>query len=159
MDTQKFEELAKRWPDLFQKAKIDYLGCGDGWYGIMDALCEELSQDVEQCRMRLNYASDKDTGNQDRAAKEQEQLLKYLDELPTLMQVKEKFGRLRVFVQDGNESTWAAISFAEKMSGRVCEMCGAPGEPRNDGWVKTLCDTHHRQREATNIIGRKVTGK
>ena len=39
------------------------------------------------------------------------------------------------------------IAFAGAMSTRTCEVCGAPGESRNIGWVKTLCDTHAKEKE------------
>ena len=34
--------------------------------------------------------------------------------------------------------SWAACS---------CEICGAPGERREGGWIRTLCDTHETERK------------
>ena len=34
------------------------------------------------------------------------------------------------------------ISFAESMSYRTCEECGAPGKTYTDGWHRTMCDIH-----------------
>jgi hypothetical protein len=65
---------------------------------------------------------------------------------PTLqaVQVKEKFGGLRFYIDSCPEDTWSAvqqrISEAEAESFRTCESCGAPGSVRGGGWVKTLCD-------------------
>jgi len=30
----------------------------------------------------------------------------------------------------------------EQESLRICEVCGQPGELREDSWIKTVCDEH-----------------
>jgi hypothetical protein len=57
-------------------------------------------------------------------------------------QVKEKFGGLRFYVQAATDKHYNFISFAESMSYRTCEECGAPGKRYSMGWHKTLCDIH-----------------
>lgn len=63
-------------------------------------------------------------------------------------EVKEKFGELRFYFYFGENAelpgvrltaAYAAIDALERESGTVCEECGAPGEARPGGWVKTLC--------------------
>lgn len=73
-----------------------------------------------------------------------------LDAAPgyVISQVKEKYGGLRVYLElTETENGWlmpegvdALIEAAEEESLHTCEFCGAPGEPRPGGWVKTLCD-------------------
>lgn len=70
-------------------------------------------------------------------------------------QVKEKFGGLRYYVMDDpdlddtlRQRVWDFISEAEEESYRICEVCGEPGETRGGSWYRTLCDAHHREREA-----------
>lgn len=58
-------------------------------------------------------------------------------------QIKEKFGTLRISVDDGTEDVYAAIREAESIAARTCEECGAPGVLRRGGWLKTLCDECH----------------
>ena len=60
-----------------------------------------------------------------------------------LQQVKEKFGTLRFYIGTGTEEMHKRISEAEAETARTCEMCGAPGTRRTDGWVKTNCDECH----------------
>jgi hypothetical protein len=79
-------------------------------------------------------------------------------------QVKEKFGRLRIYLFSGllrepyissgrlpdeRESERMALEdaaarrlvhAAEDKSGEICEFCGAPGRARQRAWIKTLCD-------------------
>ena len=64
----------------------------------------------------------------------------------TATQIKEKFGGLRFYFIGGDDVTRGAIELAESMSFRICEQCGKPGRPRNDGWVQTLCDEHAAER-------------
>lgn len=64
-----------------------------------------------------------------------------------VLQVKEKFGGLRIYVDGGNEKLQAAIEEAEKKSYRTCEECGQSGTTREGGWLRTLCDTHAEGRK------------
>jgi len=62
-----------------------------------------------------------------------------------VVQVKEKFGGLRFYVdaksQKTSEKAYKLISAAEDKSFIICETCGAAGSLRNRrGWLSTLCD-------------------
>lgn len=71
-----------------------------------------------------------------------------------LLQIKEKFGGLRYYIQMSDtksvyDAQEALIAEAERKSEETCEFCGEPGKPRNTGgstWIKTTCDTHHQER-------------
>lgn len=64
----------------------------------------------------------------------------------TILQIKEKFGGLRFYVSDGSEALIRALDVAEAKSCTICEECGAPGERRGGGWIRTLCDFHAEDR-------------
>lgn len=59
-------------------------------------------------------------------------------------QIKEKFGGLRYYVDLPEGADWDAamdaVLAAEEESFRTCEECGAPGESKGPGWIRTLCD-------------------
>jgi hypothetical protein len=57
-----------------------------------------------------------------------------------LHQIKEKFGGLRFYIGATGEGIHERIMAAESESFKVCEDCGAAGEPRKGGWIRTLCD-------------------
>lgn len=70
-----------------------------------------------------------------------------------ITQVKEKWGLLRIYVDQSVELTdslfendksvkefWRFLSEMEHKSGKVCEDCGEPGFQRKGGWIRTLCD-------------------
>ncbi|WP_404404489.1 hypothetical protein [Pelagibacterium halotolerans] len=64
-------------------------------------------------------------------------------EVPRFVQIKEKFGSLRLY-ESGMSSGLQQI--ADHLSMCICEECGAPGELRAGGWVRTLCDDHAERR-------------
>lgn len=59
---------------------------------------------------------------------------------PCAVQIKEKFGELRVYMSYYNEEIEKFINEAEELSRKTCERCGAPGEQKGGGWIVTLCD-------------------
>ena len=62
-------------------------------------------------------------------------------------QVKEKFGGLRFYINEGSEEIHNRISNAEKLSYETCELCGEKGELRTKiRWFTTLCDEHFKQK-------------
>jgi hypothetical protein len=59
-----------------------------------------------------------------------------------VLQVKEKFGGLRFYVNCRNDAIRQRILAAQEESFDTCEICGQPCELREDSWIKTLCDLH-----------------
>jgi hypothetical protein len=158
MTEQQFEELAKRWPDLFQKSGDFELSVGDGWYNIIDTLCGFLSRNVERAKSRLQYALDNPTAKMEPIEKLEAIVAHELKELAIISQVKEKFGTLRFYMDNATTEQYAYAEFAEAMSRHTCEICGSPGEARNNGWVKVLCDKHHKEREEKNAAALTAQG-
>ena len=111
-----YNNLIQQYPNLY--ANIVHFECGDGWYDIINSLSQEIETII--------------TNN------------------PSLGpikvgQVKEKFGGLRYYLDEGGcPEIYKAIEKAEKLSLFTCEVCGQPGKMRNDGWIKTLCNIHHK---------------
>lgn len=69
---------------------------------------------------------------------------------------KEKWGGLRLaWYADSqrddefSESDWKEFSElvdeVEEESFSICEACGNPGQPRDTGWVKTMCEVCYMQ--------------
>jgi hypothetical protein len=70
------------------------------------------------------------------------------DEEFIFLQVKEKFGYLRIYsVGSGkNAEIEYLIQQAENKSGEICEVCGDKGISRHNSWIKILCDKHKEDR-------------
>lgn len=83
----------------------------------------------------------------------------------SILQIKEKFGTLRVYSrthagslgidEDGGEQfvpvpedlrrkIHGILDLADVRTSKTCEYCGKPGERRNTGWIKTLCNDHYK---------------
>lgn len=75
----------------------------------------------------------------------------HLPEGARIVQVKEKFGALRIYF-DGSPGARASDKFhailndLEARSQTTCEECGAPGrrDPTSPYWIRTSCPAHDR---------------
>lgn len=56
------------------------------------------------------------------------------------IQVKEKYGTLRFYLQTETDEITNLISEAEALSSQTCESCGEPAKMRGKRWIETLCD-------------------
>lgn len=111
--------LLQRYPQIFAQQTGAIL-CGDGWYDLLDALCESL-----QFATVYNKAPQAIAG-----------------------QVKEKFGAL-VFHWRGEISPAqrGMIEMAGVMSARLCEVCGQRGQEWvHDSLYLTRCAEHAPER-------------
>lgn len=89
--------------------------CRDGWYQLIDTLCEQLQGWTDTRDAPQYVATD----------------------------VKEKFGELRFVARHKSAEQIGAVKMAYAMSTRICEECGAPGHHVVAGrtWM-TRCETH-----------------
>ena len=144
----KNKTLHTRFPLLFKQTEV---AVGDGWHGLLETLCTLLYGPY--VRAKDNYdRTCKTVGTApypgakvvtDRHVHEARQALQEAEaNLPRVVQVKEKLGTLRFYANQVDERAAAYINFAEHMSGKICEVCGAPGTRGGKVWVKTLCETH-----------------
>ena len=154
------EALCAKYPLIFKDRHADMrttamcwgFDCGDGWYNIIDVLCGKLTWQYRQAEDTYNSIKDKVgkprfEGYPGSVTQEQIDAAKVAMEenqktVPIATQIKEKFGGLRFYVQSATDEQYNYISFAESLSYRTCEECGAVGKLYTDGWYKSLCDSH-----------------
>ena len=154
------EALCARYPLIFKDRNADMrttamcwgLDCGDGWYNIIDVLCGLLTSEYRGAQSRYEFIKDrvdqpqwegsKDIITQEKIDDAKVRMDEEAAKVPVAVQVKEKFGGLRFYVQAATDKHYQYISFAESMSHRTCEQCGAPGKTYTNGWHQTLCDIH-----------------
>ena len=118
-------KLVEDFPKIFRYAKektkplmpmIFGFECGDGWYPILNKMCKMIEYEVEK-----------------------------KEAVPVeALQVKEKFGGLRFYINGGSEKILDIIDLFESISYIVCENCGTTSnvEERYKGnWVYTRCDS------------------
>lgn len=54
--------------------------------------------------------------------------------------IKEKYGDLSFYAGGSQSACGVLTDWVERISGTLCEQCGAAGEMRDGGWIKCLCD-------------------
>jgi hypothetical protein len=118
------QKLVERWPrwfntegDFRHTAMPRGFTHDDGWFDLLWRLCEDLETLVTEFEQASGLQFE-------------------------ILQVKEKFGGLRVYVNDANDAIHQRIETAIQESFHTCEVCGQPGTLREGGWIKTLCDEH-----------------
>lgn len=106
--------LFSKYNDLLYGVVDGYFGfeCGQGWLGIIDGTLSFLK---------------------DRHRNEGEGL--------KVVTVKEKFGRLRIYLRSGDQTDHDALDIAECVSGYMCECCGnQAGIVKIKGWLTVRCE-------------------
>ena len=154
------DQIVANYPELFKDRKSPMrntiipwgFSCGDGWYDIIDTLCNMLTFDYRFAKN--NYESLKrSNATQEKIDIAKEKMDNELANVPTVAQVKEKFGGLTFRINDGKEKHYNYINFANLISYKTCEVCGVPGKLYTGGWQRTLCHVHavlDNREEAVN---------
>lgn len=124
------KQMEEKYPTMFG-GKYGGFAVGPGWWPIIEALCTNIQHHI-----------DWNNKNFEKGYTQYKQVPQV-----TVEQIKEKFGGLRFYYQGGDEHISGMVRMAESWAGHSCEECGAPGEMRSGGWVKTLCDKHEAERQ------------
>lgn len=114
-------KLVKKYPKIFSEYRGDPqktcmafgMECGDGWYWLIDSLCESMQGYINANKKPQVVAA----------------------------QVKEKFGGLRFYTDGSNELIEGMIWLAEHQSYKICEDCGSTEEVSQSkgSWIYTKC--------------------
>lgn len=119
------DNLYIKYTELFKNVNYhneEYMvvvDCDNGWYSIIDELCSKIVSYCRDANLPIHF-----------------------------VQIKEKFGDLRIYYDMCDEYIDSLIHDAVVKSRVSCEKCGKPGVLRKGGWVQTLCDEHADGREA-----------
>ena len=128
MDKELQNELYKNFPKIFKEKDLNIqqscmawgIETGNGWYWLINNLCKMLMWDERTGKMHYTP--------------------------PTALQVKEKYGTLRFYVNGANDRQDSYIAFAEYLSGSICETCGSTKDvSQTGGWIRTRCLTCHQE--------------
>lgn len=112
MNKELIERLLAEHHDLFPRAAAPAAvpsddatpTCGDGWYGLLDA----LSKSIRQQALALGLTPESKAW-------------------PRYEQIKQKFGELRISLSPEQEPYIALLDKYRGLSRLICEQCGEPG--------------------------------
>jgi hypothetical protein len=150
------QHLIEKYPLIFSQP-CD-ISIDDGWFDIIDMLCSNIQNHIDNIVMQRGYAlnwnkdvNDPEYDWSDKASfiKREEREVPELVEQVVAKQIKEKFGTLRFYYSGGDEYIRGLVSMADSMSSVICEACGIPGKSRStekQRWVLVLCDKHAVER-------------
>ena len=127
-DMEKYDAFEKRMKERFPKMFSQPYGgfaVGPGWWPVLEALCGQIQHHCDWKEKQGNFIPQVTVG-----------------------QIKEKFGGLRFYYDGGDDVIDGMVRMAESWASNACEECGAPGQSRDGGWIKTLCDEHDAERQA-----------
>lgn len=125
------QQIMAAFPKLFHQTKPNLMitnygfQCGAGWNPIIHKLCVQLNGLAEECKLTD-------------------------EKWPYFLQIKEKFGTLRAYIDASGFRDEASqdkvrdfLEQASLASSITCENCGQPGSLRDTGWIHTYCDDCH----------------
>jgi len=120
MNPENTKKLYDKYPKIFIQKDLTIqqscmpwgFECGDGWYWLIDQLCDCIQSYIDSNNIYQVEAT----------------------------QVKEKYGTLSFYYHGGDNTTSGMIWLAECMSGSICEECGSiEAVTQTEGWIKTRC--------------------
>ena len=124
------ETLCAKYPLIFRDRNAPMtetamcwgFSCGDGWYNLIDVLCGMLYSDYRHAKNRYDLYMEKGVGNilwgnktvtQEDIDEAKAKMDEETEKVPVAVQVKEKFGGLRFYVDRATEKHYDYINFAE----------------------------------------------
>lgn len=119
-----FPKFRRKYPDLFDiGGYFISFGFGPGWEHIVDLACSRIQRENEKFKP---------------------------EDRMKIVQVKEKFGGLRLYTNMYTDETEKIIDIAERAAAETCENCGSKEDvSAKGGWIKTYCAKCHE------ALGRK----
>ena len=141
MDIKLQEKIFNKYPEFFEYLKeipsdskiimpmAFGIECNDGWFLILNNLLQNI----------YNYCK---WDNKP---------------FPDIIQIKEKFGRLVVYINNEDEYISGMINNTENLSAHVCEFCGTMEEVgQTEGWIYTTCRSCYEKDERMKNLPFKI---
>ncbi len=147
------QHIIEKYPLIFSQP-CD-IGINDGWFDIIDMLCNNIQHRIDNAVMQRKYAIEwnEDVNDPDfewtKFGEREERKVPELVEQVVAKQIKEKFGTLRFYYDGGDDYIRGLEAMAASMTSRICEQCGCPGTSRStkkQRWVLVLCDKHAEEQ-------------
>ena len=118
--TDFFEALKKGCPKLLYNTPSYTISISSGWYDLVFNLCKNIEKAISSLRRK---------------------------NIPVILQIKSKFGGLRVYLSHSEYGISELTKEAEEKSYSICETCGESGKLINvDGYCFVGCLDHSKDK-------------
>lgn len=182
MDKRLEKILVDKYPVIFRDYGGDMrqtcmawgMDCGDGWFKLIDDMCEQVTKLIENKPYKVIASQVKEKFGGLRFYYTVEQahinLFQKICYNFRVWMFKRMWGRFywglvnfrKKFYKTISEKIDDIISEAESKSYKICETCGQPGQTRGGAWIYTACDNceklfHENKNEPRCVIKDKMT--
>ena len=117
------QNLVNDFPEFFQDTWD--ISIEHGWIPIIRRVCENIKEEIKRNPSASNFS---------------------------FAQIKEKFGRLRIYCNNLTDEIQSIVEKGMAESYHTCEYCGSTQNVSNDAdggsWIKTLCSSCHEKRKS-----------
>lgn len=111
-------------PSLHSNLMAFGFECGEGWYPIIEEALNRIESSI---------------------------IGTPTEDIFEVLQIKEKLGGLRIYVNIYTYEINKIIEEAKDKAAQTCEVCGKPGKLREiNHWYFTNCDEHYKKRLEEN---------
>lgn len=154
-----YKEFEEKYPLLFcnkdEREPINLFGieCRSGWKNLLNNAFHLMYRSYKHELSLYQYWTEKKTQEPTTSENVEENQRIYFNrlksaanlqeaksQLPTVAQIKEKFGTLRMYCDNVNDYARGVIDMTEALSEETCEVCGGKGKPTGGRWIQTLCE-------------------
>lgn len=116
--SEKLNSLKEEFAPLYDCISFGF-DCGDGWYDILHDLSVKITAACKENNIEIDPKKEFGFG---------------------VIQVKEKYGTLRVYTSFSFDVIDVLIEEAQEKTHKTCEECGNAGVVRKDLWLFCRCD-------------------
>lgn len=134
---EKINKLEKNYPEMFDKC-FDF-SIGEGWIPLIKTICSAISSKRKTCIEYLELSKNPENEYYVKNYKEYKENFDLWNQDFKFIQIKEKFGFLRIYAESSNEEIDNWIQFAEMLSKNICPNCGKNTEVMKKGWIGYYC--------------------
>lgn len=147
------QELYQKYPELFSQKDLPMtqsLMCfgmevGDGWFPVLEQACQLIKHHLKNKEFQGYTLIKSDTFYDLNLEGDPEDNKYYI--IPEFVQIKEKFGELRIYINSADNYIEGIIDMACAASTFLCETCSKPSKIKSHGgWLSNECKACERKR-------------
>lgn len=168
MDNKLQQKLCQDFPELFPQPAAPYkkhyayrqvsVYTGDGWFNIIHNACKLIKSHLKnKADMEgLSLITEEDFFNISEEMDSSDREKYYI--IPSFSEIKEKYGELRIYMNNTDEYVNGILDMACQMSLNTCENCGRPSRlVKEGGWIINNCKGCHNKelRRQARFIDRQ----